>query len=102
MSHLTLVPQVSAPPAPTAGAPHPTESTVERALSLAFEGRRHSLADLYGVHPIAARLPIGETSEADLVPTFRGYLDAAAKLRAKGVPVTIEALFAELTIARRE
>lgn len=32
----------------------------------------------------------------------RGYLDAAARLRARGAAVTFEALFAELTFSRRE
>ncbi len=71
MSHLTLVPQSPASAVPPVAAPRPLETPVDRALSLAFDGRKHSVADLYGVHPIAARLPLGDTPEADLVPAKR-------------------------------
>lgn len=98
MTHLTLVQQTPPPPAAVI---RPAESPIDRALSLAFDGRRHSLADAYAVHPIAARLPLDGRAEADLVPIFRAYLDASAQLRERGVQVTIEALFAELTAAPR-
>lgn len=94
MAHLTLVPP--APAAPRAALP-----PVDRALSLAFDGKKHVVADLYAVHPIAARLPLDGRTEADMAAVFGEYLDAAALLRERGVTPTIEALLAELTFARR-
>lgn len=96
MTHLTLDPQA---PAST---PTAATSPIDRALSRAFDAERHALADLYTVHPIAARLPLDGRTESEMVAVFRGYLDAAARLRARGAAVTFEALFAELTFSRRE
>ncbi|MFO0610654.1 MAG: helix-turn-helix transcriptional regulator [Polyangiales bacterium] len=96
MPHLTLVSPLSQVAQPAAAATTP----VDRALSLAFDGRRHVLADAYAVHPIAARLPLEGRPEGEMVTVFRSYLDAAARLRERGTPATIEALLAELTFAR--
>lgn len=94
MSNLKLVP-------PPAAAPRAVLPPVDRALSLAFNGQKHAVADLYAVHPIAARLPLDGRTEADMAAVFGEYLDAAALLRERGVTPTIEALLAELTFARR-
>lgn len=73
---------------------------VERALGLAFDGKRHLLTDALAVLRIAARLPLQGRGEKELSAVFRGYLDAAAQLRERSLEITMEALFAELTLAQ--
>lgn len=74
---------------------------VERALSLAFDGKRHLLTDGLSVLRIAARLPLAGREPRELVEVFRGYLDAAARLRGRSVDITTENLFAEMTFSQK-
>lgn len=78
-------------------APRATGAPIQAALALAFDGRRHAVADLRNVDDVFSRARLAlETVDADLVGASRKWLDAAARLRVRDVPFSVEALLIEM------
>lgn len=81
-------PRRDAPPGPLA-----------RALMQAVDANRHELEDVDVTRAALAGVDFNTRESADLVAAARRWLDAAARLRRRGVEVTPGALLAEATLA---
>lgn len=78
-------------------ADHGGGAPIQAALALAFDGRRHAVADLRNVDDVFSRARLAlETADTDLVAAARKWLDAAARLRVREVSFSVEALLIEM------
>lgn len=67
----------------------------ERTIGEVFDATSHRLSDANAVARIAERFDVEGRTPAQLREVFRAMLDAAARLRLRGVDVTPEALLLE-------
>lgn len=79
----------------------PLSPEVETALGAAFTATRHRVSDLLAVQRVAARLPTDGKPATELQSLFAVLLDASARLRDRGEPVSAEALLVEALSAPR-
>jgi len=89
---------------PPADPPHPDDEGVdplEPALLWALDRERHSVRDLDAVRAAIRRTARMAAPGADLVSAARAWLDAAARLRKRGVAVTLETLLLETTLGSK-
>lgn len=84
---------------PTLRADPPTTGPLGRALLVALDPERHELEDLDAIRSALASADLSQRSAADMVEAARGWLDAAARLRRRGVPVTAAGVLIEATLA---
>ncbi len=77
--------------------PLPAQHMLSEAIGRAFDARRHSTADIRAVEDTLSSL-VGLTDAlSDLDAAARAWLDAAAYLRQKRLPVTVTALLVRVT-----
>lgn len=84
--------------------PHPEDEEVdplEPALLWALDRERHSMRDLDAVRSVVRGTARMSAPGADLVHAARAWLDAAARLRKRGVAVTLESLLMEITLGSK-
>lgn len=75
-----------------------TVSLLETAIGRAFDANHHLIRDANAVMAAFGTIALPQMSARDLERLCRQWLDAAARLRADGVPVTSQAIVAHVAL----
>lgn len=86
---------------PEAPAPDEDEDPFSVALLWALDRDRHTMRDLDAVRAALRTTARMAAPGTDLIEAARAWLDAAARLRRAGKPVTIETLLLEVTVGSK-
>lgn len=86
---------------PEAPAPEEDEDPFSVALLWALDRDRHTMRDIDAVRAALRATARMASPGTDLIEAARAWLDAAARLRRAGKPVTIETLLLEVTVGSK-
>lgn len=84
---------------PVRRADPPTAGPLGRALLVALDPERHELEGLDAIRSTLASTDLAQRSASDMIEAARRWLDAAARLRRRGEPVTAAGVLVEATLA---
>lgn len=100
VTHPELVdpPRRDTPPPPAPEGTDDYEDALEASLLWSLDRERHTMRDIDAVRAVLRNTPRMRDPDADLIASARIWLDAAARLRKQGKPVTIESLLMAVTV----